>query len=244
MDHATSFFYGDDSGGVLFTLNIRKTSFYELIQKISKSRFVAPVHKSLIGAFHDFVVGIHDVVSDCSLLLLVANDAPGFFFKNVRGDLFYMAVFAVVGSISLDLAIAVWCGGPHLIWLYLASCTDIIPSHRGKITYVNKFLKFFVESVPVWIVQSVFIYQTYMKSRADKTMTTPALAQDNKTTTSESTTSAVQDQNPDWWIDYSIVLLSLLGTIANVIKNVSSLRRMLQYDWNHVLAIKLEASLS
>jgi hypothetical protein len=236
----TPYFYGDESGGVLFTFNVRKTSIYELIEKISNSRFVAPVHKSLVGAFHDFVIGVHDVVSDCSLLLLVASDAPGFFLKNMRGDLFYIATFAVVGSVFLDLVIAVWCDEPHLMWLYIASCTDIIPSRRGKITYIHKVMKFFVESVPIWIVQSVFIYQTYMKNQAEKAVPTQASGQVNTTTASTTPAPQLEDQNPDWWIDYGIVSLSLLGTLFNVIKNVCSLRRMLQYDWNHVLAIKCE----
>ena len=239
-DEVFPYVYGYNSGGVLSMFNARETSWCELKQRISNSLWIAPVHKSLIGAFHDFVVGVHDVVSDCSLLLLVANDAPGFFFKNVRGDLFYMAVFAVSGSIFVDLLTAGWCGEIHLIWLYIASCTDILPSRRGKVTYINKILKIFIASVPVWIVQSVFIYQTYMKYQADK-KTIPALNQtlDNNQTFS-SAASNPQDQNSDWWIDYGIVFLSFLGTLFNVMKNFSSLRRMLQYNWNHVQNLKLD----
>ena len=236
-DEVIPYFYGDNSGGVLATFNVRETSLYVLIRMVSRSLWISPVHKSLIGAFNDFVVGVHDVVSDCSLLILVSNDAPVFFFKNVRGDLFYMAVCAVSGSIFVDVITAVWCGELHLVWLYIASCTDIIPTQRGKVTYINKVLKFFVESVPVWIVQSVFIYQTYMKYQADKATMTPAL---NTPQDSNQTITSAATQNSDWWIDYGIVFISFLGTVFNIMKNFFSLRRMLQYNWNHVQVMKHE----
>lgn len=226
----------DNYGCVLFDANVQNAgSFLSLVQMVSCSRLIAPVHKSLIGAFHDFVLGVHDVVSDASLILLVSRDAPGFLFKNIRGDLFYMATFGVFGSIIVDCFIAWWCGEMHLLWLYIASCTDIVPSRRGHFTSVNKVLKFLVESIPVSIVQSVFIYQTYMKYQAD--WKSSNLLDLNTTYHNQSTFSAAntqQVQNSDWWIDYGIVFQSMLTTIFNMLKNFFSIWRMLQFKWNHV----------
>jgi hypothetical protein len=205
-----------------FVLNEIKecTSWREIRKSFQESNFIAPVDKSLLAAFHDFVVGIHDVVSDCTLLLLIERDAPSFFLKNVKGDLFYLASAAILGSFLVDLMIAVCCGEGHLIWLYIASCTDALPSNRGVIlTITNKVLKFIVESVPIWIVQLIFLYQTYKKNQYD---------QNSQNVNGTVAGSQSVNTNSSQWLDYAMIFMSLLGTLMNVSKNIMSTIRILE----------------
>jgi hypothetical protein len=224
-----------------FMLHSIRRDFSELKSKLASSCLIAPVQKSLIGSFHDFVVGIHDVVSDLSLLVLVAPDGPAYFSKT-RGELYYIVVFAVLSSFICDVITAASCGELHLLWLYMASCTEIVPSRRGRVSYLNKILKFMVESIPIWFVQGVFIFQTYMKYQFDRASTTSMNATNatalSVTPNNSTATSTANTENSDRWLDYGIVFLSLLGTVGNILKNVFSIRRMVQYDWNHVEEFK------
>ena len=232
MDYSAARLQGGCILQVFKTKDIAK-----ILKALYRSKLIAPVQKSLLGAYHDFLIGTHDVVSDLSLLLLVSSEAPGFLFKNIRGDLFYVTLVAVLGSLLVDIVTAICCNELHLVWLYIASCTDIYPSRRGHITYLNKALKFWIETVPVWSVQSIFIYQTYMKYEEDQNALKISAANEitynaNLNMPSMTDADTRPTTNTDWWLDYGIVLISMLSSSCNIIKNIFSFRRMLQYKWN------------
>jgi hypothetical protein len=160
--------------------------------------------------------------------------------------------FAVLGSLICDLMTAASCGELHLVWLYVVSCTEFDRNRnrqRGRVSYLNKILKLFIESIPVWMVRSVFIYQTYMKYQSDRQLdaasitslnltnaTVLSITQNKNTTTS--TVSYSQTGNPFWLLEYGIVFLSFLGTVGNMLKNFYSIGKMIQYNWNHIEEFK------
>ena len=190
-------------------------SWRALYSELRNSLIFYPPSTSLKAALFTFWIGIHNVLSDISLLCLLSTEAPGFFFKKIRGELFYLTLIAVSGSVLADAALSYSVGEIQYLWLYISSCTEQLPTCRGKnINFTNKMLRLIVQTLPLALVQSVFLYQTYMKYQTS----------DNS--------GGSKSQNPHWWLDYGILFQSATVSILGIIKQIVGFRLMLKMTYS------------